>query len=157
MKNIAYQHTPIGLIELTENAGKLISLHFVKFQKHTEEPSLVLQEAKWQLSDYFEGKRKSFNLPLHFDCSTFHKEVYSALLNVPYGHTLSYKELATLAGNPDASRAVGTAMAHNPFPIIVPCHRVLKSDGTLGNYTGAEGLKTKQWLLDHEKAIRLLK
>ena len=157
MKNIAYQHTPIGLVKLTEKEGTLLSLEFVKFQKQTEEPSLLLQEAKWQLADYFEGKRKSFNLPLHFECSTFHKEVYAALLNVPYGSTLSYKELATLAGNPEASRAVGTAMSHNPFPIIVPCHRVLKSDGSLGSYTGAKGIESKQWLLEHEKVIHLRK
>ncbi len=153
MKKIAYQHTPIGLIELTEYEGKLTGLHFVKFQKYPQDPSLLLQEARWQLEAYFDGKRKTFNLPLHFDCSTFHKEVYAALLNVPYGTTLSYKELATLAGNPDASRAVGTAMAQNPFPIIVPCHRVLKSDGSLGTYSGAGGEKSKQWLLAHERAF----
>jgi O-6-methylguanine DNA methyltransferase len=155
MKNIAYQHTPIGLIELTEEHGKLTLLHFVKFQKHPETLSMVLQEAKWQLEAYFEGKRKSFNLPLHFACSTFYKEIYTTLLNTPYGSTLSYKELATLCGKPDASRAVGSAMAHNPFPIIVPCHRVLKSDGSLGSYSAAEGLKSKQWLIDHEKAVHL--
>lgn len=154
MKKIAYQHTPIGLIEISEIEGKIISLHFVKFKKQAEDASMVLQEAKWQLEAYFEGKRKSFNLPLHFECSTFHKEIYSALLNVPYGSTLSYKELATLAGNPSAARAVGTAMANNPLPILVPCHRVLKSDGSLGEYSGGEGVKSKQWLIDHEKSMK---
>jgi len=154
MKKIAYQHTPIGLIEISEVEGKIISLHFVKFKKHAEDASMVLQETKWQLEAYFEGKRKSFNLPLHFECSTFQKEIYSTLLNVPYGTTLSYKELATLASNPNASRAVGTAMAHNPLPILVPCHRVLKSDGSLGEYSGGKGVKSKQWLIDHEKSMK---
>jgi len=157
MKNIAYQHTPIGLIEITEENGKLISLAFVKFQKHAEHASMVLQEAKWQLEAYFEGKRKSFNLPLHFDCSPLQEEIYTALLNIPYGSTLSYKDLGTLVSDKNISRAVGTAMAKNPFPIIVPCHRILKNDGTLGKYSGAEGSKTKQWLIDHEKAITLKK
>jgi len=154
MKKIAYQHTPIGLVEISEIEGKITALHFVKFKKQVEAASMVLQEAKWQLEAYFEGKRKSFNLPLHFECSTFYKEIYSSLLNVPYGTTLSYKELATLAGNPNASRAVGTAMSHNPLPIFVPCHRVLKSDGSLGDYSGGEGVKSKQWLIDHEKSIK---
>ncbi len=153
MKKIAYLHTPIGLTELIEEDGALHGLSFVKFQKHPEDPSMTLQEAKWQLEAYFAGSRKSFNLPLHFACSTFYKEIYASLMNVPYGSTLSYKELATLAGSPDASRAVGTALSHNPFPIIVPCHRVLKSDGGLGSYSAADGVKSKQWLIDHEKAF----
>ncbi len=115
---------------------------------------MILQEAKWQLDAYFEGKRKTFNLPFHFECSDFQKEIYASLLNVPYGTTLSYKELATLAGNPNASRAVGTAMAHNPLPLFVPCHRVLKSDGSLGEYSGGKGVRSKQWLIDHEKAMK---
>ena len=153
MKKIAYQHTPIGLVEITQEDEKIISLTFVKFKKHAEDASMILQEAKWQLAAYFEGKRKSFNLPFHFECSDFHKEVYVSLLNVPYGTTLSYKELAALAGNPKASRAAGSAMAHNPLPIFVPCHRVLKSDGTLGEYSAAEGVKSKEWLIAHEKAF----
>ena len=155
MKNIAYQHTPIGLIEITEEDGKLTFLKFVKFQKYTEDASMVMQEAKWQLEAYFEGKRKSFNLPLHFDCSSLQEEIYTALQKVPYGTTLSYQNLAILVQDKGITRAVGTAMAKNPFPIIIPCHRVLKNDGSIGNYTGAEGAKTKQWLIDHEKAITL--
>ena len=154
MKKIAYQHTPIGLVEITQEHEYIVSLTFVKFKKHAEDASMILQEAKWQLEAYFEGKRKSFNLPLHFECSDFYKEIYTSLLNVPYGSTLSYKELATLAGNPKASRAVGSAMAHNPLPILVPCHRVLKSDGSLGSYSGGEGVKSKEWLIEHERAIK---
>ncbi len=155
MRNIAYQHTPIGLIEITEEAGKLTSLTFVKFQKHTEDASMVIQEAKWQLEAYFEGKRKSFNLPLHFECSPLQEEIYEALQKVPYGTTLSYQNLAIIVKDKSITRSVGSAMAKNPFPIIVPCHRVLKNDGSLGNYTGAEGAKSKQWLIDHEKTIAL--
>ena len=74
-------------------------------------------------------------------------------MNVPYGSTLSYKELAALVGKPNASRAVGAAMANNPLPIFVPCHRVLKSDGSLGSYSAADSVKSKAWLIAHEKAF----
>ncbi len=154
MKKIAYQHTPIGLVEITEVENHIVSLEFVKFKKHADDASLILQEARWQLEAYFEGKRKHFNLPFDLDCSAFFKEIYVALMNVPYGTTLTYKELATLAGNPAASRAVGTAMANNPLPIFVPCHRVLKSDGSLGEYSAADGVKSKSWLIAHEKAFK---
>ena len=153
MKNTAYQHTPIGLIQLVEKDGKLLSVSFEKYQTQKEHTSLLLQEAKWQISDYFEGKRKVFNLPLHFSCSPFQQDIYLALQKVPYASTLAYKALATQVGNPKASRAVGTAMAQNPFPIILPCHRVILSDGSLGNYSGGVGTISKQWLLDHEKAF----
>ncbi len=153
MKKIAYQHTPIGLVEIAQEEEKIVSLTFVKFKKHADDASLILQEARWQLEAYFEGKRKSFNLPFHFDCSDFYKEIYVALMNVPYGSTLSYKELAALVGKPNASRAVGAAMANNPLPIFVPCHRVLKSDGSLGSYSAADGVKSKAWLIAHEKAF----
>ncbi len=154
MKKIAYQHTPIGLIEITEEAGKLLLLEFVKFQKHAEDPSLILQEAKWQLNDYFEGKRKYFNLPLYFSCTPLQEEIYKALRNIPYGTTISYKNLGAQVSEKNLSRVVGTAMAKNPFPIIVPCHRVMKNDGSLGAYSAADGPKSKQWLIDHEKSIK---
>jgi methylated-DNA-[protein]-cysteine S-methyltransferase len=156
MKNYTYLHTPIGLMEISEESGKLIEIEFVKYVQRAEGGSMILQEAKWQLEAYFEGKRKEFNLPLHIEAPDFHKEVYTALLNVPYGTTVTYKELAELAGNPSASRAVGAALANNPFPVIIPCHRVLKSDGSLGSYSGGEGIKSKQWLLDHERGVILL-
>ena len=155
MKNIAYLHTPIGLIELTEEGGKLTLITFVKFQKKTEEPSMVLQEAKWQLEAYFEGKRKTFNLPLQFDVTPLQEKIYTTLADVPYGTTLSYHDLGEKSGKKGISRAVGTAMAKNPFPIVIPCHRVLKNDGSLGKYSAADGTKSKQWLIDHEKAIAL--
>ncbi len=153
MKKYTYLHTPIGLLEIEERQEKITAIRFAKYYQHPEDGSLILQEAKWQLEAYFEGKRKDFNLPLHFDCSDFTKEVYRALMNTPYGSTITYKDLASLAGNPKAARAVGTAMKQNPFPVVVPCHRILKDDGSLGEYSGGQGIKTKQWLLDHEKGV----
>ena len=153
MKRYRYLHTDIGLLEIVEQDQKLVALNFAKYIIHPEDGSMLLQEAIWQLEAYFEGKRKYFNLPLKFDCSDFHQEVYKALMDSKYGSTISYKELALLVNKPDSSRAIGMAMANNPFLIIVPCHRVIKSDGTLGEYTGGKGVKTKKWLIDHERGM----
>ncbi len=155
MKNYAHLQTPVGLLEISESDGVLLGVEFIPFIEKPEGGSMILQEAKWQIQAYFEGKRKDFNLNLHIDAPTFHKEVYSALMNVPYGTTITYNELASLVGKPSASQAVGQAVKHNPFPIIIPCHRVIKSDGSLGEYSGAGGVKTKEWLINHEKGIIL--
>jgi methylated-DNA-[protein]-cysteine S-methyltransferase len=106
-----------------------------------------LDEVRRELDEYFEGHRDHFDLPLDWRLSSgFRKTVLEHLYaDVPYGHTVSYLELATIVGNPKASRAVGTAMATNPIPIVVPCHRVLRTGGNLGGYGG--GLETKVKLL----------
>jgi methylated-DNA-[protein]-cysteine S-methyltransferase len=106
-----------------------------------------LDEVRRELDEYFEGHRDHFDLPLDWRLSSgFRKTVLEHLYaDVPYGRTVSYLELATIVGNPKASRAVGTAMATNPIPIVVPCHRVLRTGGNLGGYGG--GLETKVKLL----------
>jgi methylated-DNA-[protein]-cysteine S-methyltransferase len=103
-----------------------------------------------QLDEYFEGRRTHFDLPLDWRLTRgFRRRVLEALAaEVPHGAVVSYKDLAVVAGNPRASRAVGTAMATNPIPVVVPCHRVLRTGGALGGYGG--GLDTKRWLLTHE-------
>ena len=154
MKSYAYLHSPAGLLEVVERAGKIISIQFSDSETHVSHPNILLDEAILQLEAYFSGA-KVFNLPLEFDCSQFEKDVYETLMGVPYGHTLSYKELAILAAHPNAYRAVGSAMAKNRFVIVVPCHRVIKEDGTLGHYSGIHGVKTKEWLIEHEKTITI--
>jgi len=106
-----------------------------------------------ELEEYFAGRRRSFDVPVDRRLSRgYRRTVLEALSReVPYGQTVSYKELAERTGNPKASRAVGSAMATNPIPIVVPCHRVLRSGGALGGYGG--GLDTKVWLLRHEGAL----
>ena len=106
-----------------------------------------LDEVRRELDEYFEGRRDHFEVPLDWRLSSgFRKTVLEHLCaDVPYGRTVSYLELATIVGNPKASRAVGTAMATNPIPIVVPCHRVLRTGGSLGGYGG--GLETKVKLL----------
>ncbi len=152
MKSYAYLHSPAGLLEVVECAGKIISISFCDSEMHVSHTNILLDEAILELDAYFKGA-KVFNLPLEMECGEFEKKVYQSLMQVPYGQTLSYKELATLAESPNAYRAVGSAMAKNKFVIVVPCHRVIKEDGQLGHYSGIHGVKTKEWLLEHEKSF----
>ncbi len=104
-----------------------------------------------QLAEYFRGTRRVFRLPLHLSGTDFQKKVWRRLMYVPYGKTISYAELANRIGQPKAYRAVANACGQNPLPILIPCHRVIASDGKLGGYSS--GLKRKRWLLWHEKNI----
>ena len=106
-------------------------------------------EAVRQLREYFEGKRSGFDLPLAPEGTAFQRTVWRALQDIPYGATISYGELARRVGNPKASRAVGSANGANPLPIVIPCHRVIAGDGSLGGFGG--GLPVKQALLDLER------
>jgi methylated-DNA-[protein]-cysteine S-methyltransferase len=104
------------------------------------------------LADYFSGSRRVFNLPLAFDGTDFQQQVWRELMRIPFGETVSYRQLAERIGRPRASRAVGLANGANPLPIIVPCHRVIGTDGSLTGFGGGPG--TKRWLLGHERAGR---
>jgi methylated-DNA-[protein]-cysteine S-methyltransferase len=104
-----------------------------------------------QLQEYFGGARRVFDLPLDFrDLSVFSVTILRALCEVPFGRTVSYGELAKRCGAPKAARAVGRVMAANPFPLVVPCHRVVGTSGKLVGYSGGKGLPTKEWLLQFE-------
>jgi methylated-DNA-[protein]-cysteine S-methyltransferase len=115
---------------------------------------MLTRESLRQLTEYFLGKRRTFNVPLANDSLTpFAREVHQALLRVPYGSVVTYGELAAMAGSPRAARAVGGVMASNPFPLIVPCHRVVNADGRIGQYSAAHGTRTKAWLIDFERGL----
>ena len=105
-----------------------------------------------ELEEYFQGKRKEFTVPCRPEGTDFQKRVWEALTRIPYGETRTYKEIAVEAGNPKASRAVGMANNKNPVPIIIPCHRVIGSDGKLTGYAG--GLGVKEFLLNLERENR---
>jgi methylated-DNA-[protein]-cysteine S-methyltransferase len=110
-----------------------------------------LDPASREIDEYFAGRRRGFDLPLDFSLSHgFRQAVQQHLSQIAYGHTESYKQVATVIGNPNAVRAVGSACATNPLPVVVPCHRVLRADGTLGGYVG--GLAAKSVLLNLERA-----
>lgn len=151
--------SPLGPILLTSNGDGLTGLYMSEY-KHGEEvrddwtsgdAASLLQEAKRQLAAYFEGTLKEFDVPLAMQGTPFQLRVWEELTHIPYGTTISYGELARRVGNPNASRAVGLANGRNPVSIIVPCHRVIGSDGKLIGYGG--GLPRKSALLAFEATV----
>ena len=157
--------SPIGSLTLAATPAGLVRLSFGDDEAAIDDlarrvsPRVLrspgrLDDARRQLDEYFEGRRHDFDLPLDWQLSGgFRRQVLAELVQVPYGHTVSYKELAERAGNPKASRAAGTAMATNPIAVVVPCHRCLRTSGDLGGYGG--GLDAKVWLL-HLEGSRLV-
>ncbi|MDO4875020.1 MAG: methylated-DNA--[protein]-cysteine S-methyltransferase [Campylobacter sp.] len=145
----AYLKSPIGILEIIASENGICEINFVyKFEKIAvkyENLKLCLNE----LEAYFNGKLKKFSVRLDIKTTNFRAKIYEALQKVPYGETTTYAALALAVGHKNAYRAVGSANAKNPVPIIVPCHRVLASSG-LGGYSGGDGLPTKIWLLEHE-------
>jgi len=144
----------IGDLLLTSDGDGLTGLHMEPANgfdvvPEWEEDATAFSDAANQLASYFAGELTAFDLPLALAGTPFQKRVWAELRRIPYGHTISYQELARRVGNPKASRAVGSANGQNPVAVIVPCHRVIASDGTLGGFGG--GLDRKEWLLNHEK------
>lgn len=151
MKLFTYQ-TLVGDLAIAEKNGCITHVFFQTEDLPAEaeiEETDVLQEAARQLEQYFAGELQEFDLPLAPEGTEFRKDVWNALCDVPYGRTASYKDIATAVGNDKASRAVGLANNKNPIPIIVPCHRVIGSDGQLVGYAG--GLDLKKQLLELEQ------
>ena len=153
--NYSVFNTPIGALRAVEEDGCLVRLthitNYIVEETHSDLP--LLKEVYRQLVEYFEGSRKVFELPLKLNVTPYRQKVLEELIKVPFGETVSYGELAKRTGNPKASRAVGSAMRTNPIVIIIPCHRVLQADGSLGNYS-AGGPANKDWLLAFEKQNR---
>ncbi|HEV7766715.1 MAG TPA: methylated-DNA--[protein]-cysteine S-methyltransferase [Thermoanaerobaculia bacterium] len=137
--------TPIGAMDATvDGEGRLVELHFGAAED-CPPPTADCKPVIDQLNDYFSGKRKTFELTLAPRGTPFQLAVWNALLEIPYGDTISYAELARRIGKPSAVRAVGAANGANPIPVIIPCHRVIGSNGSLTGYGG--GIERKQWLL----------
>ena len=150
MKNYkTYYQSEIGLIEI---AGTEQEIWAVEFVEKAADPSAeippVLQECQKQIDEYFQGKRRKFQLPLRLEGTDFQKKVWQELMKIPYGQAVSYADIAQDIGNPNAVRAVGQANHRNPVSIILPCHRVIGRRGDLVGYGG--GLWRKEWLLRHE-------
>lgn len=141
--------TPVGWIKIITNEKKVVRIEFPsKDKRNSKEIPKVLKKCKGQIREYFSGKRKKFDLSdLKLEGTAFQRKVWMAMSKVPYSKTVSYKELAKMAGSRSAFRAVGSACGRNPFPIIIPCHRVVASNG-LGGFSS--GLWRKKWLLKHE-------
>lgn len=147
---VEYLDTPIGVIAIKANAHGLSAVQFVG-AAGLANPSAVTTSASAQLDEYFQGERVRFDLPLAPQGTPFQQQVWQALLEVPAGHTSSYADIALAVARPTAVRAVGSANGRNPIAIIIPCHRIIGSNGQLTGY--AYGLDIKAWLLRHEGAM----
>lgn len=150
--------TPIGRLELTGNGRAVTTLAIEKLgrlplEAESERWDRVLHRAAHQLEAYFAGSRKTFTVPLDARGTPFQHAIWDQLSGVAWGAVTSYGELGRNAGRVSAGRAVGGAIGANPLPILVPCHRVLGTDGGVTGYSRGNGIPTKLWLLQHEGVL----
>ncbi len=151
--------TPIGELLLTANVVGVTGIHFdgrwpadaVLAASSDAFDDVILREARAQLDEYFVGRRRAFSLPLSLGGTPFQRQVWEMPQHVHCGETASYRSIAERIGNPRAVRAVGAANGQNPVPIVVPCHRIIGTTGSLVGFGG--GLACKRWLLEHEGAL----
>ena len=148
MKTV-FINTPLGFTEIQGDENGISKIHVMNedVEISTKIPE-ELKEAVLQLQDYFDGKRTTFTFPLNPSGTDFQKKVWDELLHIPFGKTCSYLDLSKKLGDVKAIRAVASANGKNPLWIVVPCHRVIGTDGSLTGYAG--GLWRKKWLLEHE-------
>jgi methylated-DNA-[protein]-cysteine S-methyltransferase len=152
-----YQSPP-GILKIIIHDGFINEINFLKEadkeilenfnEDNSKENQAVVEKCKMQLDEYFSGERKTFDLPIKQSGTLFQEKVWNELVKIPFGKTISYLQLSQKIGNVKSIRAVGTANGRNNLAIVVPCHRVIGSDGSLTGYAG--GLSRKQWLLEHE-------
>lgn len=149
----AYIKTPLGIAKIEGDKHGLTAVTLLDSEeKISHTIPEVLEDAVYQLQEYFKGVRQEFSLNLNPQGTAFQKKVWKALPQIPYGKTISYLELAKTLGDQKAIRAVASANAHNPLWIVIPCHRVIGSNGSLTGYAG--GLYRKKWLLNHESPVK---
>jgi len=152
LKNMetALMKTPVGILELKGNSNGLMSVLFREGENIfiSEIIPKSLEDSVQQLQEYFEGKRKNFTLKLSPEGTDFQKKVWKQLEGIPFGKTVTYQQMANQLGDPKVIRAAASANGKNPISIIIPCHRVIGTDGSLTGYAG--GLHRKKWLLEHE-------
>jgi len=140
-------HSPLGELTISEEDGAIVALDWGRGRDQA--PTPLLLRAREQLQDYFDRRRDAFDLPLAPAGTAFRRRVWAAMRRIPPGETRSYGDLARQLGS--SARAVGQACGENPIPIIIPCHRVVAADGSLGGYSGADGQATKLYLLQLER------
>lgn len=151
-----YMTSPIGILKITASDTAVTSVERIisaeEGQAGMEDKTIenpFIRQCREELQEYFTGRRQSFDVPLAPSGTSFQQRVWNALCQIPYGQTRTYGEIAKMAGNPKASRAVGMANHRNPILILIPCHRVIGADGSLTGY--AAGLEIKKYLLQLEK------
>jgi len=148
-----YLNSPIGTLRMEGDESGLASVSFLKSDEFvSKEIPDVLLDAITQLEEYFNGMRTDFKLKLNPYGTDFQKRVWKELINIQYSKTISYQELANRLKDPLVIRAAASANGKNPIAVIIPCHRVIGSDGSLTGYAG--GLHRKKWLLDHENPVK---
>lgn len=148
-----YLQTPLGWARIVGDEDGLKEISVLdEAPEHSVILPEVLEDAVYQLKEYFEGRRHNFDLKLNPEGTPFQRKVWELLTTLPFGKTTSYLELSRKLGDPKAIRAVAAANGKNPLWIVIPCHRVVGSDGSLTGYAG--GLHRKKWLLDHEQGSR---
>ena len=147
--SVAYFESPIGLIMMEAKGENIVGISFVDAISMSEKITPVLQEAKKQMKEYFEGRRKEFDLPIALEGTEFEQKVWRALKEIEYGSVASYKDVAQKIGHNKAYRAIGGTNHKNKLAIVIPCHRVIGSNGKMTGYAG--GIWRKTWLIGHEK------
>jgi methylated-DNA-[protein]-cysteine S-methyltransferase len=153
MMNSCLLDSPLGQLQLISNGRALVQIAFPGSHIVTDDVGNdpVLERARMQLAEYFAGERRAFDLPLAAQGTSFQTAVWQALARIPFGELRSYRDIARAIGRPSAVRAVGAANGRNPLPIVVPCHRVIGSDGSLTGFAG--GLDAKRVLLALENSL----
>ncbi len=158
MNEFCFVNSPIGVLELEAESNFISRIKFregdslqlfKEIKKVGESPTLT--EASKQIDEYFNGTRKLFEIPFKLNVPPFYRKVLLEVQKVNYGDVASYGKIAQMVGSNKATRVVGTANAKNPLPIIIPCHRIISSNGNVGGYSG--GLDKKLFLLDHESSL----
>ncbi|MBF6641535.1 methylated-DNA--[protein]-cysteine S-methyltransferase [Flavobacterium sp. J49] len=144
----AFIKTPLGVAKIVGDDNGIAVISIVEENEVSATIPAVLREAVQQLQDYFQGNRNDFNFKINPNGTEFQQRVWQELLNIPFGKTMSYLDLSKKLGDVKAIRAVASANGKNPLWIVVPCHRVIGTDGSLTGYAG--GLWRKKWLLEHE-------
>jgi methylated-DNA-[protein]-cysteine S-methyltransferase len=145
--------SPLGYTKITGDVHGISSVTVLNSEENiTDIIPLHLEDCAFQLQEYFQGMRKNFDLKLNPEGTDFQKKIWELLEQIPYGKTISYLDLSKQLGDIKAIRAVANANAKNPLWIVVPCHRVIGSDGSLTGYAG--GLHRKEWLLNHESPFK---
>jgi methylated-DNA-[protein]-cysteine S-methyltransferase len=149
---VTYYKTPVGIAQITEDDGFISRIHIMDEECKVEPTtSPLLNEAMRQLDEYFAGTRKAFDFPIKQEGSEFQQQVWQELLKIDYGKTISYGQQSQQMNSPLAIRAIAAANGRNNLWVVVPCHRVIGSNGSLTGYAG--GLWRKQWLLEHEAKV----
>ena len=143
-----YYQTKIGRIKIAQEGDAIVEINVTESEKESEKETPLIKKTIKELEEYFEGKRKIFDIPISIKGTEFQEKVWEALLKIPYGETKSYEDIAKMVGCPKGARAVGMANHNNKIIIIIPCHRVIGKNGKLVGYAG--GLPVKEKLLQIE-------